>query len=123
MRPTSLDLSLNEGGEDSLESIVPDEFAADAAAALSDREDLELMRVCVAESLTEREQMIICLRFGLDGGPRQTLDEIGTQIGITRERVRQLQNIALKKVREAMHQRDSGVTFQKTRREGGLASC
>jgi RNA polymerase primary sigma factor len=38
-------------------------------------------------------------RFGLDGGPEQTLEEVGRKCGLTRERVRQLQNIALKRLR------------------------
>jgi RNA polymerase primary sigma factor len=49
--------------------------------------------------LDDRERKIIFLRFGLDGGKPMTLEEVGKKLGVTRERIRQLQNIALAKVR------------------------
>ncbi len=51
--------------------------------------------------LTFREKMIIFQRFGLDDGEPKTLEEIGKKFGMTRERIRQLQNIALSKLRRA----------------------
>ncbi len=53
-------------------------------------------------TLSEREQRILRLRFGLDGEPIRTLEEVGVAIGCTNERVRQLQNIALKKLQSRM---------------------
>jgi len=50
-------------------------------------------------TLAPREITILRARFGLDGGPEQTLEEVGRKCGLTRERVRQLQNIALKRLR------------------------
>ncbi len=52
--------------------------------------------------LNEREQKIIFARFGLNGGKPKTLKEVGDMIGVTRERIRQLQNIALSKLRRAV---------------------
>lgn len=58
------------------------------------------------DKLTERELTIIKERFGLDGGPGKTLEEISEQFGLTRERIRQLQNIALGKLREQFEEID-----------------
>jgi RNA polymerase primary sigma factor len=50
-------------------------------------------------ALDTREATILRCRFGLDGGDERTLEEVGEQFGVTRERVRQIQNIALNKLR------------------------
>jgi hypothetical protein len=57
--------------------------------------------------LTWREKKIIFERFGLDGGKPKTLEEIGKKWGVTRERIRQLQNIALSKLRRARENKHS----------------
>ena len=49
---------------------------------------------------SQREATILRYRFGLDGGPEKTLEEVGQKFGVTRERVRQIQNIALNKLRK-----------------------
>jgi len=54
--------------------------------------------------LDERERKIIVRRFGLDGGKPKTLDEVSKEFGVTRERIRQLQNLALAKMRAALSQ-------------------
>ena len=54
------------------------------------------------EVLDDREREIIFKRYGLDGGKPKTLEEIGKKFGVTRERIRQLQNIALAKLRRAL---------------------
>lgn len=55
----------------------------------------------VLQSLTDRERTIITLRFGLDGGGVRTLEEIGTEMGITRERVRQIESKTLADLRKS----------------------
>jgi RNA polymerase primary sigma factor len=57
--------------------------------------------------LNERERSIIASRFGLDGKSPRTLEEVGKRFGVTRERIRQLQNIALKKMRHQLHRRET----------------
>ena len=59
--------------------------------------------------LDNRERKIIFDRFGLDGGKPKTLEEIGKKFGVTRERIRQLQNIALVKLRRALAKREKPV--------------
>ena len=68
--------------------------------------DLRLEISDLLEELDEREQKIIGFRFGLDGGRERTLEEVGVKFGVTRERIRQLQNIALVKMRKALSKRE-----------------
>ena len=56
--------------------------------------------------LDERELKIITLRFGLDGKKEMTLEEVGKKFKVTRERIRQLQNIALRKIKRALDKQD-----------------
>jgi hypothetical protein len=61
------------------------------------------------EVLDDREREIIFKRFGLDGGKPKTLEEVGKKFGVTRERIRQLQNIALAKLRRALAKREKPI--------------
>src|SRR5580704_11243933 len=61
------------------------------------------------EVLDDRERKIIFQRFGLDGGKPETLEEVGKKLGVTRERIRQLQNIALAKLRRALAKREKPI--------------
>ena len=54
----------------------------------------------MVKTLDPREATILQYRFGLDGGSEKTLEEVGEKFGVTRERVRQIQNIALNKLRK-----------------------
>ena len=60
----------------------------------------------VFETLDQRESTILVMRFGLDNKAPKTLREIGRKFGVTRERIRQVQELALKKMRAAMEKRD-----------------
>ena len=59
--------------------------------------------------LDDRERKIIFERYGLDGGKPKTLEEIGKKFGVTRERIRQLQNIALAKLRKLLAKREKPI--------------
>jgi len=59
-------------------------------------------------NLDDRERRIINSRFGLDGQKPKTLEEVGVKFGVTRERIRQLQNIALSKLRKALGKKERG---------------
>jgi RNA polymerase primary sigma factor len=56
---------------------------------------------------TTREATILRYRFGLDGGSEKTLEEVGVKFGVTRERVRQIQNLALRKLRKMIEKLES----------------
>jgi RNA polymerase primary sigma factor len=68
--------------------------------ALARREFLETM---FDSYLTERERKILYLYYGLDDGEERTLEEIGSLLGVTRERIRQIRNRAFEKLRESPH--------------------
>src|SRR5260370_40421260 len=61
------------------------------------------------EVLDDRERKIILMRFGLDGGGPKTLEEVGKKFRVTRERIRQLQNIALAKLRRALSKKEAPI--------------
>ena len=58
------------------------------------------------ERLDKRESVILRYRFGLDGGAERTLEEVGSYFGVTRERIRQIQNTALSKLRKLIEKRE-----------------
>jgi len=105
IRPASLDAPMSDEDGTQFGEIVGDDSAVDPAENLSDKnmqeEVADLLRV-----LDERERKIIMSRFGLDGGSTRTLEEVGERFGVTRERIRQLQNIALAKLRRALRKRE-----------------
>jgi RNA polymerase primary sigma factor len=108
-RPASLDAPLAEESDSTaLGEVVPDDGASSPseqfrAKALSS--DLQ----AVVGSLDQREAEIIKLRFGLDGGSERTLEEIGKRFDVTRERIRQLEQMALIKIRRRMAEREEGL--------------
>ncbi len=105
-RPASLDAPLGEDGDTQLQDVVRDENALTAYQDYEMRTRLELLRELLT-LLDDREIKILRWRFGLDGGDEKTLDEVGEQFGLTRERIRQIQNSALGKLRELMVKRDA----------------
>jgi RNA polymerase primary sigma factor len=108
IRPASLDAPMNDEDGTEFGEIVGDDAAVDPAENLSDKnlqeEVSDLLRV-----LDDRERKIIMSRFGLDGGDSRTLEEVGERFGVTRERIRQLQNIALAKLRRALRKREHPI--------------
>jgi len=91
-----------------LTDIVEDTNAIDPSAELINQ-NLQDTLLNTFGVLNEREHRILSLRFGLEGQTPLTLAEIGEEFGVTRERIRQLQNGALKKLRKALHKKDKLV--------------
>ena len=82
---------------------MPDENALSPFDQLLNNSEIELVRQLV-DKLPPREARIIRFRFGLDNGTERTLEDVGRRFRLTRERIRQLQNIALVKLRQMMDQ-------------------
>ena len=96
--PVSLETPIGEEEDSHLGDFIPDEDVlapADAATFTMLREQL----IDVLDSLTPREQKVLRLRFGLDDGRARTLEEVGKEFEVTRERIRQIEAKALRKLR------------------------
>lgn len=105
IRPASLDAP--SGDEDSTEfgESVGDEEARTPFELLRDKNLLGEVDGLL-DVLDQRERKIILRRFGLDGGKPKTLEDVGKDFGVTRERIRQLQNVALAKLRRALGKKE-----------------
>jgi RNA polymerase primary sigma factor len=104
-RPTSLDAPINEGESTEFGDIIGDERADNPLDVLSDK-NLHGELDHLLSVLDQRERRIIDERFGLNGRKPMTLEEVGREFGVTRERIRQLQNSALTKMRRALRKKD-----------------
>jgi RNA polymerase primary sigma factor len=104
-RPTSLDAPINEGEATEYGEVIGDERAANPLDMLSDK-NLHGELDGLLAVLDERERRIIDERFGLTGKKPLTLEEVGREFGVTRERIRQLQNSALTKMRRALRKKE-----------------
>jgi RNA polymerase primary sigma factor/RNA polymerase nonessential primary-like sigma factor len=97
--PVSLDQAVGEDGESALGDFVvgvdPRQEPADQVYEGELRNEVEI----VLSTLSQREQAVIRLRFGLDDGRQRTLDEVGREFGLSRERIRQIEKITLLKLR------------------------
>lgn len=96
--PVSLETPIGEEEDSHLGDFIPDEDVlapADAATFTMLREQL----IDVLDTLTPREQKVLRLRFGLDDGRARTLEEVGKEFDVTRERIRQIEAKALRKLR------------------------
>lgn len=95
---TSLDVSIGDDEDTSLSSIVEDKMFETPEEAY-DKVEIVSMINNILETLDERESTIIRMRYGLDGGGIRTLDQVGQELNLSGERVRQLENRALRKMR------------------------
>ena len=104
-RPTSLDAPINDGEATEYGEIIGDEHAASPLQTLSDK-NLHSHLDGLLSVLDARERRIIDERFGLNGRKPMTLEDVGREFGVTRERIRQLQNVALEKMRRALRRKE-----------------
>ena len=107
IRPASLDAPIgNDEGSNRYGDLVPDESAENPYLELEGKANTELLGELVA-MLPHREQTILRYRFGLAGDDEKTLEEIGQEFGVTRERIRQIQNMALRKLKKMIQKREA----------------
>jgi len=99
IRPASLEAPLGDDDTSRISDVVADESADTPYEQLEEKTNTSMLREMVA-TLDQREAEILRYRFGLDGDPERTLEEVGQKFGVTRERIRQIQNAALMKLRK-----------------------
>ncbi len=102
--PVSLETPIGEEDDSHLGDFITDEDAEspeESASFVLLREHLD----GILETLTEREEKVLRLRFGLDDGKPRTLEEVGQEFGVTRERIRQIEAKALRKLRHPSRSR------------------
>ena len=98
LQPTSLNIPIGEDGQTELGELIPDD-TDESVSDVIEYEDLRRNLKEVLDTLSDREKNVLILRFGLDDGRPRTLEEIGGKMGVTRERIRQIEEKALKKLR------------------------
>ena len=122
-RPTSLDAPVGEDDGTAFGELVGDENSINPFDNLQQKNVVDDLRSMV-DQLDEREAEIIRQRFGLNGEKPKTLEEVGEQFEITRERVRQLQNMALMRMRKILadkeRQRSQEEIFEERREQGRI---
>ena len=102
----SMDETTNDDSIVSFGEVIADDRAIDPLEALSQKNGLDELDL-VLDTLNERETEIIGARFGLNGKRILTLEEIGRDFGVSRERIRQIQNVALNKMQKALTKKNA----------------
>ena len=96
--PLSLDSPIGEEDDSNLSDFIEDQ-AAEAPADAAARRMLNRAVIDALDELNDREKAVVRLRFGLDDGQARTLEEVGKEFGVTRERIRQIESKTLAKLR------------------------
>lgn len=109
-KTVSLHNPISSGENGWLKDILPDE-KSQAPDQLLDESELGNRIYQLLGTLEQRERTILLMRFGLDGRPPKTLEEVSKVIGRTRERVRQIQNKALNKLRHTLRNENKSITM------------
>jgi RNA polymerase primary sigma factor len=102
--PVSLDAPVGEDDDSELSGFIEDEINLTPIQSVYETMLKEKVNE-VLESLTPREARILRLRFGLDDGVSYTLEEVGEKFGLTRERIRQIEGKALRRLRHPLRAR------------------
>lgn len=101
-------INVGEDGESELGEFIPDPSPGpDELCQQQDRHNLLVKYI--EQYLKPREQIVITMRFGLEDGKQRTLEEIGEYFGVTRERIRQVEQKALRKLRNAFSRNKIGL--------------
>lgn len=97
--PSSLSTPIGDEKESQLEDLIPDEWSQ-SPEQIATTEYLKNQMNEILNSLQDRERKVLALRFGLEDGVTRTLEEVGREFGVTRERIRQIEAKALKKLKD-----------------------
>jgi RNA polymerase primary sigma factor len=103
-QPISLQTPVGDGNDSTFGDFIEDKSAENPVSSANS----SLLRdqiMMVLDTLSEREKKVIMLRFGIKYGPPKTLEEVGKVFNVTRERVRQIESKALKKLRQPLRSR------------------
>ena len=103
LKGLSLNEQIQEGESGRFEDIIPDRASTTPERILAKVDSLQRLRGLL-NTLDERERLIIAMRFGLDGQPPKTLEEVSQHVRRTRERVRQIQNQVLARLKQMMNE-------------------
>jgi len=110
IRPASLDAPISNESATEFGERVADEETRTPFEVLRDK-DLRHKVEGLLQELDDREKKIISQRYGIGSGERKTLQHIGNKLGVSRERIRQLENVALEKLRQALNQKERPVAL------------
>jgi RNA polymerase primary sigma factor len=102
--PISLETPIGEKGDSHLSDLIEDRAVVSPAEAIINV-DLKEQTAQVLRTLTLREEKIVKMRFGLEDGSEHTLEEVGLEFAVTRERIRQIEAKALRKLRQPSRSR------------------
>ncbi|MHB8248883.1 MAG: RNA polymerase sigma factor RpoS [Acidithiobacillus sp.] len=109
-RVSSLEAPMGRDGDHSLADVLPDTEGSGPESALADKDLNHQLRVWIA-ALSEKHRLVLQWRYGLDGGESATLEEVGARMGVTRERVRQIQVEALFALRHRLESEGLSAEF------------
>lgn len=114
----SLDRTIDEDGESAVGDFVEDKNAESPEEHMMKSELKDEIHELMDKYLTEKERLVVTRRFGLDGNEPCTLEVVGREMGVTRERVRQIESKAKNKLRRAMRVK-KGIAFEMSKELGG----
>jgi RNA polymerase primary sigma factor len=97
--PTSLGMPIGEDNDNEIADIIADVWSQ-SPEKIATADYLKKQMYSIMDTLQDREKRVIALRFGLDDGITRTLEEVGREFGVTRERIRQIEAKALRKLKE-----------------------
>ena len=120
-RSTSLDSPVGEEDDSNLTDFIED-LTVDAPADMATKRMLAQAVEEALGELTDREQEIVRMRFGLDDGQARTLEDVGKEFGVTRERIRQIEAKTLAKLRHPMRSQRLKELWKRSDRKALLSS-
>jgi len=109
--PVSLETPIGEEGDSHLSDLIKDQAGSSLADAVMST-NVQERTAHVLRTLSPREEKIIRMRFGMDDGSQYTLEEVGRAFSVTRERIRQIEAKALRKLRQSLALPRTQVIFR-----------